>query len=81
MKRFIHIFTIFSLVFLLNLSVTAQMREAPDDPPGTPGTNDHAIGEGAPIGSGLIILLSLGAAYGGRKVYAIFKDDKEELES
>ncbi len=34
-----------------------------------PGTGDDPIGGTAPIGSGLIILISMGAAYGAKKVY------------
>ena len=51
-----------------------QQREplgnGPTGPPPPPGS--HGGGgdfEAAPIGSGLLILLSLGLAYGGKKVY------------
>ena len=33
-------------------------------------------GGGAPIGSGMAILLSLGAAWGGKKVYYAFKSEE-----
>jgi len=39
------------------------------------------MGGGAPIGGGTLILVALGAAYGGKKVYKIVKDNHEELES
>jgi len=34
-----------------------------------PGGGDQPPGGGAPIGGGLFILLGLGAAYGGKKLY------------
>lgn len=53
----------------------------PSDPPGAPQAGDQPIGGGAPVGSGLAILLSLGAGYGAKKAYNYYKKDKEELES
>ena len=56
------------------------MAQGPPPPPGGghgQNTNQPAgPGGGAPIGSGIAILLSLGAAWGGRKVYQAYK--KEE---
>lgn len=46
--------------------------DAPPDPGGDP-TGDP-VGGGSPIGGGLIILLSLGAAYGSKKFYDSKKD-------
>jgi len=48
----------------------------PDDPSSGGGTGP--VGGGAPVGSGLIILLTLGAAYGGKKVYELKKDYNEK---
>ncbi len=50
----------------------------PPPPPNDHGQNDNQPA-GAPIGSGLGILLVMGAAYGGRKVYNTIKD-QEKLE-
>ena len=62
--RTVFIFMI-SFIFL-NVDVYAQVP----DPPGQHGQNGNTgPGEGAPIGSGLIILLSLGAGYGAKKFY------------
>ena len=36
-----------------------------------PGPGNHPVGPSAPIGSGTLILLTLAAAYGGRKVYVV----------
>lgn len=56
--------------------------QGPPPPPGDPhgGNNDIPMGGGAPIGNGLAIILTLGAAYGGRKVYLHFKEEKSTLE-
>jgi len=37
--------------------------------PTEPGSGNTPVGGGAPIGSGLVILMTLGAAYGGKKVW------------
>ncbi|MDY0078052.1 MAG: hypothetical protein RBR87_12345 [Bacteroidales bacterium] len=76
---------IIAALFLLSVSFTtselyAQGGGAPPPPPGGHGEtgNQPAEGGSAPIGGGLAILLSLGAAYGGRKVYKVWKDKAEE---
>jgi len=59
------------LIFLMStpLFVTNVFADAPPDPGGGPGTGDPPVGGGAPLGSGLIILLSLASGYGARKIY------------
>ena len=51
------------------LLLVPALAIADNPPPPPPSGNDggNVTGGGAPIGSGLLILLSLGAAYGGRK--------------
>ncbi len=48
-----------------------------DDPPLPPASHGQSgnqpTGGGAPIGSGIIILLSLGAGYGAKKIYDVRK--------
>lgn len=57
-----------SLIFMLSpLFITNVIADAPPDPGGDP-TGDP-VGGGSPIGSGLVILASLGLAYGAKKVY------------
>ncbi len=56
------------LLFLLSLPLIAQ------DPPPPPGGGhgqggNQTPGGSAPVGSGLVVLLALGAAYGGKKIY------------
>ncbi len=42
--------------------------QPPPPPSGGHGQSGNQSGGGAPVGSGLVILLGLGAAYGGKKV-------------
>ena len=59
---------VFGLVFLLPLGVNA-------DPPGMPGNHgsngDAPPGGGAPIGSGIAMIIAMSAAYGSKKLYQI----------
>jgi hypothetical protein len=55
---------------LIIVPVIASNASAPPPPPPPgPGGGDVPIGGTAPIGSGLIILVSMGAAYGAKKFY------------
>ncbi|MFC2101471.1 PID-CTERM protein-sorting domain-containing protein [Bacteroidota bacterium] len=56
-----------TLIMLFSLSISAQ----PPDPPPPPGGHGHNgnAPAGAPIDGGLGILLAMGAAYGGKKVW------------
>ncbi len=69
MKKYIILFVLtFSLLFW------ASDTFAQSNPPADHGTTANQSGGGAPIGGGLFILLSLGVAYGGKKLY-----DKREI--
>jgi len=69
MKKLFKI-SIFALIIFLSTTLLAQ----PPDPSGNPNNDgEDELGGNAPIGSGLVLLLSLGAAYGGRKVYVLRK--------
>jgi len=64
-----------AIVALFILLANAGFTQDPPPPPpggghGLPG-NQAPPGGGVPVGSGLIILMALGAAYGGRKIYQI----------
>lgn len=79
MKKYIHI--LLTIIFLIMILLHSQSlySQSPPDPPGDHGSgNDEESGGGAPIGSGLFILLGFGAAYGGRKLYKMNKDSLEE---
>jgi len=59
---------VFGLVLLLPLGVSA-------DPPGMPGNHgtngDAPPGGGAPIGSGIALLMAMSAAYGSKKIFQL----------
>jgi len=69
-----------SLIALLSIASTSLLAQGPPEPPNDPNEGGGPVGGNAPIGSGIALLLTLGAAYGGRKVYQYWKDQKEELE-
>ena len=57
------------LVVVPIIIASASAPPLPPPPPGG-GGNPNPIGGGAaPIGSGLVMLISMGAAYGAKKVY------------
>ena len=69
MKNLIRISLLFIALTLSSQITVAQTQAAPP-PPSDHGTStDQTPGGGAPIGSGLFILLALGGIYGGVKVY------------
>ncbi len=82
MKTFKKLITISVLIFTIS-SLSAQVAPPPNNGGGensqTPqeGGNAPVGGGGAPIGSGLFILLGLGAAYGGKKIYNFYQKKKK----
>ncbi len=73
MKKFLIIFSlVFGLMFWSN-NTFAQAA-----PPASHGATGNQSGGSAPIGGGLFILLGLGAAYGGKKLYDHRKSSLEE---
>ncbi len=77
MKKYI---VLFSLLFSLLLwSNNANAQTVPPPPNGGHGqSTNQAAGGSAPIGGGLFILLGLGIAYGGRKLYQMKTESLEE---
>ena len=76
-KRFV--IALISFIFLFSIAAISQTTE-PGDPGVDPSLGDVTpLGGGAPIGSGTIILIGLGVAFGGRKAYKLYHDSKEEL--
>ena len=61
-------------VMIFGLS-TCLLAQAPPPPPPDHGQTGNQNGGNAPVGSGIFILLGLGAAYGGKKIY----DQKKEI--
>jgi len=77
MKKYI---LLFSLMFfsLFGTHVIFGQQTTPPPPDSYTETTDQAAGGSAPIGGGLFILLGLGAAYGGKKLYDSRKSSLEE---
>lgn len=71
MKKAIRIvlLTVFFITFTVALNSLLAQPMPGGDPSGNGGDNYLPVGGTAPIGSGLIILLALGAGYGSKKVY------------
>ena len=57
------------LIAMLTLASSTMFAQVPPPPPPNHGETGNVPGGNAPIGGGLLILLSLGAAYGGKKLY------------
>jgi hypothetical protein len=76
MKKIIKHIIFLLLLGLLPIMATAQVKDPGDPDPGGPQGGE--VGGGAPIGSGLFILFGLGAAYAGKKMYNLKKEDLEE---
>ena len=64
-------------LFILSLSIGAMAQTDPPDPPAGHGESDDQPAGNAPIGGGVFILLGLGAAYGGKKVFDLKKSTEE----
>ena len=62
---------ILTLTAILMISVFSLLAQAPPAPPNDPsnGGTGGPVGGGAPIGSGLVLLIAMAAGYGGKKVY------------
>ena len=61
---------------VLTLSASIGFTQPPPPPTGAGhGASGNQTGGNAPIGSGLFILLGLGAAYGGKKLYRLNSEE------
>jgi len=66
-------------VLLSMISVAALAQGPPPPPDGNPADHqDSKLGGNAHIGGGVLILLALGMAYGGKRLYDLKKAEKEE---
>lgn len=85
MKKFSKIFTILLLTLLLLGASSALFAQGPggvpDDPSvdGTNGAVGHPVGGGAPLGTGIVILLSLSVAYGATNLLHMKRKKEENL--
>ena len=66
------------LVIIASVTITNLFAQAPPPPPPAHGETGNVPGGNAPIGGGLFILIGLGAAYGGKKLYDNSKESLEE---
>jgi len=76
MKKAILNLIITGLLIAVPVIIASASAPPPPPPPGGPGGGDTPIGGPAPIGSGLVMLISMGAAYGAKKVF----DARKRLE-
>jgi len=80
MKTNIKILTIALLMIAATfISSNAKADNPPPPPPPGHDQTGNVPGGGAPIGSGLFILLGLGSAYGGFRGYKIYQKKKKNL--
>mgnify|MGYP000126712016 CR=1 FL=1 len=77
-KISIYIAQTLTIAFFLSISINALAQAPPPPPPSGDNNSGNQLGGNAPIGGGLFILLALGAAYGGRKLYQLRKESLEE---
>jgi len=66
------------IVISLLIGINQLTAQVPPPPPPDHGSTGNQNGGNAPIGSGILILIGLGAAYGGKKVYDMRKEKLEE---
>jgi hypothetical protein len=78
-----HIKVLISILLFFALSLPAFSQQPPPPPPPNGGPNSgHGLGgnqgaPAAPIGSGLEILIILGAFYSGKKIYTLHSANPE----
>jgi len=78
MKKLIYIIV---MIIISNIPQSSFSQTKIPDPPFQHGsTHDEPNGGGAPIGGGVLILLGLGVAYGGKKYYDFRQKINNELE-
>jgi hypothetical protein len=76
----IKLLLIVSLFSLLSLGMFAQTGPPPppDENPNSETAQNNKLGGNAHIGGGVIILLTLALAYGGKRLYDLNKENKKE---
>ncbi len=69
---------IVSLAFVFIASFSFAQMLGPEDPGNGPEAGDPPVGGGAPLSGGVILLLTLGTAYGGKKVYHLVNENSSD---
>lgn len=73
---------ILSILLVFATIVSFAQMNGPEDPGGDPEQGgDPPLGGGASLEGGLLLLITAGLAYGGKKVYSIIKENEAELEA
>jgi hypothetical protein len=78
MKNTVRIFVLTLLILFLIVPHTSVFAQDPPPPPpgGGHGAGGSQVpGGGAPIGSGMVLLIALAVGYGGKKVYDFKKSE------
>ncbi len=70
-----------ALLFIFSIPAFAQTPPPPNGSNNPTGGGNTPVGGGAPIGSGLIVLLLLGAAYGSKKVFQLKSKENKKQEN
>jgi len=70
--------SILILLIFFGLSTNQIFASSPPPPPPGHGSSGNVPGGGAPVGSGLAVLLGLGAVYGGVRFYKQWKKELDE---
>lgn len=75
------IFSLLLVTLFMAISFDSiSQGSAPPPPPTDPSAgNNPPVGGGAPVGSGLLILLTMGAAYGVKKYTDARKESESEI--
>ena len=76
MKTTFKILAISLLIAGATMLTTNIKADEPPPPPAGHGETGNVPGGGNPIGGGMLILIGLGAAYGGKKIYQMRKVKK-----
>jgi len=63
-------------IFFFFLTNGIMAQNPPDPPDGHGSDQDEEPGGNAPLSGGVFILLGLGAAYGGKKVFDLRKEEE-----
>jgi len=61
------------LTAILMISGFSLFAQEPPPPPENAGGSGGPVGGGAPIGSGIVLLITMAAGYGGKKVFDVRK--------
>ena len=73
-----YLYIVLLTIGILVTSPVLSQKAGPPDAGGDPESGGETPLGGAPIGGGTLILLALGAVYGGNKLYKLKEERKEE---